>query len=65
VGLPRLGDPARQSVARGSGDIHLAYIPETFSAQQKKEISNEYMRPLSQLGYHLAKNDYACATKKV
>jgi hypothetical protein len=47
VGLPRLGDPARQSVARGSGDIYLAYIPETFSAQQKEEISNEYMRPLS------------------
>jgi hypothetical protein len=47
VGLPRLGDPASQSVARGSGDIYLAYIPETFSAQQKEEISNEYMRPLS------------------
>jgi len=40
-------------------DFNLAYIPETFRASHKEEFDNECMRQLFQLGYDLAKNDYA------
>jgi hypothetical protein len=42
-------------------DFHLAYIPETFTAQPAETFDPGYMRQLFRLGYKLAEAGYPWA----
>jgi hypothetical protein len=46
---------------RDGMDFHLAYIPETFTAQPAETFDPGYMRQLFRLGYKLAEAGYPWA----